>query len=73
MKISLSTLPPIKNKIALLKQELQKSTMGVPTASRLFLLLTVLVLTIVLGVIAILIVTGTFTAGLSENERLVKN
>lgn len=69
----MSTLPPIKNKIALLKQELQKSTMGVPTASRLFLLLTVLVLTIVLGVIAILIVTGTFTAGLSENERLVKN
>jgi hypothetical protein len=67
----LSTLPPIKNKIALLKQELQKSTTGAPTTFRLFLLLAVLVVTIILGVIAILIVTGTFTAGLSENERIV--
>jgi DNA-binding CsgD family transcriptional regulator/uncharacterized protein YneF (UPF0154 family) len=69
----LSTLPPIKNKIALLKQELQKSTTGAPTTFRLFLLLAVLVVTIILGVIAILIVTGTFTAGLSENERIVEN
>lgn len=69
----MSTLPPIKNKIALLKQELQKSTTGAPTTFRLFLLLAVLVVTIILGAIAILIVTGTFTAGLSENERMVEN
>lgn len=40
---------------------------------RLFLFLLVLVLTIIFGVIAILLATGTFTAGLSESERMVEN
>ena len=46
---------------------------GLPMGIRLFLLLIVLVITIVLGVIAILLITGTFTAGLAESEQLVKN
>ena len=40
---------------------------------RLFLFLIVLVLTIFLGVIAILFITGTFTAGMSESERMFEN
>ncbi len=44
-----------------------------PLGIRLFLLLLVLVITIMLGVIAILIITGTFTAGVSESEKLVEN
>lgn len=46
---------------------------GMPMGLRLFLFLMVLVLTIVLGVVAILLMTGTFTAGLTESERLVEN
>jgi len=46
---------------------------GLPLGIRLFLLLLVLVITIMLGVIAILIITGTFTAGVSESEKLVEN
>lgn len=46
---------------------------GLPMGIRLFLLLMVLVITIMLGVIAILIITGIFTAGISESERLVEN
>ena len=49
------------------------ATSGIPMGIRLFLFLTVLVVTIILGVIAILLITGTFTAGLAESERLVKN
>lgn len=46
---------------------------GLPMGIRLFLLLMVLVITIMLGVIAILIIAGIFTAGISESERLVEN
>lgn len=46
---------------------------GIPLGQRLFLFLAVLVLTIFLGFIAILLFTGTFTAGLSENERFLEN
>lgn len=65
-------LSPVK-KIDFIRQDLQKTTMRLPSALRLFLLLALLVLTIFFGVIAILIVTGTFTAGLSENKRMVEH
>lgn len=60
------------------QQEYKKSgirglLMGLPMSSRLFIFLLVLVLTIISGVIAILLATGTFTAGLSESERMVEN
>lgn len=51
----------------------QVSTAGIPLGQKLFLFLTVLVLTIILGVVAILLGTGTFTAGLSESERIIEN
>ena len=38
-----------------------------------FLLLIVMLVTIILGVIAILLITGTFTAGLDEKETLFQN
>lgn len=40
---------------------------------RLFLFLVVLVLTMLIGVVAILFVSGTFSAGLSQSEKLVQN
>lgn len=40
---------------------------------RLFLFLIVLMLTMVLGVIVILLLNGTFAAGLNENEKLIQN
>ena len=46
---------------------------GMPLGQRLFLFLAVLVLTIFLSFIAILLLTGTFTAGLSETERFFDN
>ena len=61
-------------KIAFLKQELKKpGTNGTPMILRLFLFLLVLVLTIFLGVIAILFITGTFTAGMSESQRMFEH
>ena len=64
----------IREKTRLIKQRLQKTgASGIPLDFRLFLFLAVLVLTVVLGVIAILLITGTFTAGMSESEHLVKN
>lgn len=39
---------------------------------KLFVLLTVLVITMSLGIMAILLFTGTFTAGLKENEEFIK-
>jgi len=45
----------------------------VPLDIRLFLQLSVLVLTIIAGVVAILFITGTFTAGLDESQHLVEN
>lgn len=44
-----------------------------PMDFRLFLFLVVLVLTIIIGVVAILFITGVFTAGLSENEKMLEN
>lgn len=46
---------------------------GMPLGQRLFLFLAVLVLTIFLSFIAILLLTGTFTARLSETERFFDN
>jgi len=46
---------------------------GIPLRLRFFLFLAVLVLTIFLGFIAILLLAGTFTAGLSETERFFEN
>ncbi|HBQ25860.1 MAG TPA: hypothetical protein DD791_05665 [Syntrophomonas sp.] len=61
-------------KIEFLKQEFKKPGInGTPMILRLFLFLIVLVLTIFLGVIAILFITGTFTAGMSESERMFEN
>lgn len=65
---------PNKRKTRPLRHKLQKSLeVGMPMSLRLFLLLVVIILTIILGVIAILMVTGTFTAGLSETEKIVEN
>lgn len=62
------------SKIGLLKDKFQQSIVtGIPMWQKLFLFLVVLVLTIILGVIAILMITGTFTAGLSESENIVNN
>lgn len=62
------------NKIQAIKQAVQRTgTHGMSMGFRLFLFLIVLVITIILGVIAILFITGTFTAGLSESQKLVEN
>lgn len=62
------------NTIDLLKQEISDAkTKGTPMTRRLFLFLLVLVLTIIVGVIAILFIMGAFTAGLSESEQIVEN
>ena len=65
---------PWHKKLDLIKNKLQKSSKsGIPMDIRLFLFLIVLVLTIILGVIAILLLTGTFTAGLSESEKIIED
>lgn len=57
-----------------IKEQLTTSAVaGLTLRIRLFLLLIVVVITIILGVIAILLITGTFTAGLAESEKLVEN
>lgn len=64
----------IYKKIELLKREYRKTiTFGIPIGIRLFLVLVVLVLTIFLGMLAILVITGTLTAGISENKKFVEN
>lgn len=63
-----------KGKVNILKHKLQKfAEFGIPMGQRLFLFLVVFVLTIILGVIGILMITGTFTAGLLESEEIVNN
>lgn len=63
-----------KGKINILKHRIQKSAeFGIPMSQRLFLFLIVLVLTIILGVIGILMMTGTLTAGLLESEKIVES
>ncbi|HZJ83399.1 MAG TPA: LuxR C-terminal-related transcriptional regulator, partial [Clostridia bacterium] len=60
--------------LSLLFQNLKKaSTSGIPMAIRLFLFLVLLVFTMFLGVVAILLVSGTFTAGLAQSEQLIQN
>lgn len=67
-----TNLPNKKRNLS--KQDFKKSiNANMPMSVRLFLFLVVLVLTIILGVIAILMITGTFTAGLSENKTIVEN
>lgn len=46
---------------------------GISLWLRLFLFLLVLVLTMVAGIIVILLVSGSFTAGLSESKKLLRN
>ncbi len=63
-----------KEKASLLKLKLQKSTTaGISIGNRLFLLLIVFVLTIILGIIAILFITGVFNSGLLESKEIVQN
>lgn len=57
----------------LIKHWNASTTCGIPMNIRLFLLLIVMLVTIILGVIAILLITGTFTAGLDEKETLFQN
>lgn len=57
----------------LIKQLNASAKGGITMNTRLFLLFMVLLVTIVLGVIAILLITGTFTAGLDERETLFQN
>ncbi|HOL17875.1 MAG TPA: LuxR C-terminal-related transcriptional regulator [Bacillota bacterium] len=61
----------------LLKSWKQKSgpagAAGISLGRRLFVFLTAVVLTIIFGVIAILLLTGTFTAGLAESEKMLGN
>lgn len=60
-----------------IKQYLQKMNKplltGITMRFRLFLFLMVLVLTMVAGIVVILLVTGTFSAGISESKQLIKN
>ena len=46
---------------------------SLPMNTRLFLFRIVLVFTIIMGAVFILLVSGVFTAGLSHDERLVRN
>jgi DNA-binding CsgD family transcriptional regulator len=62
-----------RQKLDFLKQEFKKTgKSGMPMGIRLFLFLVVLLLTIFLGVVAILLLSGTFTAGLSETGKMVE-
>lgn len=55
------------------KKSVQSSGGGMPLGRRFFLFLAVLLITIFLGVTAILLLAGTLTAGLSESERFLEN
>lgn len=64
----------LPKKISLLKHAIIKTnTAGISMCLRLFFFLVTLVITMLLGVVIVLLVTGTFTAGLYENEKLVQN
>ena len=63
-----------QNRLALIKQELKKTgTLGIPMGPRLFLLLVILVFTIITGAVALMLATGTFTAGLTQSKMIVEN
>ncbi len=71
-------LLPLKTRFAIRKEFFSHlikdiKTNKIPLDFRLFLFLSILVLTIILGVIVILFITGVFTAGLSEQERMLEN
>lgn len=60
----------IKSKLGKLKLEVKHvSTSGIPMRIRLFMFLIVLVLTMLLGVVAILLVTGSFNVGRNEDSK----
>lgn len=46
---------------------------GISLRLRLFLFLSLLVLTMAAGIVVILLVTGTFTAGITESKQLIRN
>lgn len=70
----LHTKMELLNKCNVIKQELKNaSTSGISMRLRLFLFLVVLVLTMILGVFVILLLTGTFAAGLNESKKLVES
>ena len=57
-----------------IKDNLKKTgVLGLPMSLRLFLFLVVLVVTMLIGILSILLVSGTFTAGLTQSEKLVRN
>jgi DNA-binding CsgD family transcriptional regulator len=61
------------NRISTVKQGYQKAvSLGIPMGPRLFLFLVVLVLTMMIGAAAILIITGTFSAGMSDIEKTIE-
>lgn len=53
--------------------EIQPGAAGTPLALRVFLFLAVLGLTIILGLFAILVLTGTLTAGLAESKKIIES
>ncbi len=66
--------PQRRKRIGLIKQELMKTgTLGIPMGPRLFLLLVILVFTIITGAVALMLTTGTFTAGLTQSKMIVEN
>lgn len=63
-----------KKRIELIRQELKKTgTMGMPMGLRLFLLLVILVFTTIAGAVALMLATGTFTAGLTQSKVIIEN
>lgn len=63
-----------RNSSLLLKEKYQwVHELKIPMGIRLFFLLAVLVFTIVLGVIVILLLTGTLNAGLTEGRKIIQN
>ena len=56
-----------------IKQNLKKAgALGISMRHRLFLFLVVIVITMMLGIIAILFFTGTFTVGIDESAKLLE-
>ena len=61
-----------ENRLALIKQELKTGTLGIPMGPG-SLLLVILVFTIITGAVALMLATGTFTAGLTQSKMIVEN
>lgn len=74
MLFELKSIISTQNRIRSLKQNLKNSgSLGIPMGPRLFLLLLILVLTIVLGAVAVMLFTGNFTAGFKKSEAVFQN